>query len=718
MGRAATAFRAGRKPPKHAPKGTDIGGQFIGPRSVAHALLALLTGTGGKGSPAPPVGSLTGDPRMGFARPRLLAQVRKKGVKLKRGAPQRDIVAALRERSRADAPNSEVKRLLDNWERFGEMHGLDMVALLNAQPRENLEHLARARGVPLTGDRGRLQWALIMDAAKQVRQSQGRSRGDIPSPLRGLPRATVAKFSVAPAAGARPQSAAPRNGGRVDESGLAAALSRWRRGTGPATPWRPFATRALRGLAKQRGLVVPARARRWQVGDALLSDERRRVRSHRAFLAQATSRDFHLNLDDPQIAELRDGVRSGIVSERSLAGGQIGDTRLVVFGNGRRAVKKISTRDVWGHSGADQADAEQLASLLGRAFGAPVPPVFRHDAQTVFMGWVDGTEAASFPDAADVVKDTDGAHRLGLFDLLINQTDRHEMNWMVDAAGNPVGIDHGLTFTGLRAPRHPPSFHHQGFTGPFMARGKWIDNDLTSADIQHVRTQIETLRPDFAKLGKEQWLDFALARLAAIEPHAKGKFNRIAPGGPQRPPAPRRFQFAPSRIVDIAGAIHKLPAARRRQALANEPTDVLRQLPAAHGRRMFDQFGGQTAIEAMPRAELLQRLGDELAPDAQAVAKAVAARIATRQWDWQIGIEVKQQPVAVIRAIAMMQSPGIIQQLGGADAIAKMPKPDLVRMLPPAILGQPIPAKRVRVRRDPYGNPLSGGAAAIRLRQR
>ena len=46
MGAASRAFSAGRKPPKHAPKGTLEGGQFIGRASITHALIRKLLGMG------------------------------------------------------------------------------------------------------------------------------------------------------------------------------------------------------------------------------------------------------------------------------------------------------------------------------------------------------------------------------------------------------------------------------------------------------------------------------------------------------------------------------------------------------------------------------------------------------------------------------------------------------------------------------------------------
>lgn len=43
MSRALSAFRAPRKPPKHAPKGTQEGGQFIGPASILRALIKAFS---------------------------------------------------------------------------------------------------------------------------------------------------------------------------------------------------------------------------------------------------------------------------------------------------------------------------------------------------------------------------------------------------------------------------------------------------------------------------------------------------------------------------------------------------------------------------------------------------------------------------------------------------------------------------------------------------
>lgn len=776
-GRAAKAM--GGKPRKkalHAPKGVTEGGQFVGRSSILHGIVRLLTGGGIKGSQGAP-GSVTADPRMGFKRPRLLAQARKRGVKLQRGAPQRDVVAALRQQSLADRQPAKLRSapkkvapavgratgqaaferklaqdLLDNWEAVGQLRGADGDVMMDGLPEGVLHRLAIARGIPPTGPRPKLQFELMADAHLLANRAGPvhRQTGHIPPALAKLP--LVWNFGGAPPkAGGRHRAYGPitpvPTGAGVD-SDLSHALSRWRAGTGPTNPFDAFDLSVVRRKARKRGHDTRHK-RKFPLGtrprsaleETLLKEERKAVRARRAMFASGTSGDFHLNFDDPEIARLRAADHSGVVQEKPLVGGAMGDTKLAVFKDGTKAVVKFAARDAWGHDPVDQADAEQLAALLGRSFGAPVPPVFRRDGKTIIMGWVEGTEppGGGWQPPSPTILDTDGARRLGLLDLMINQTDRHGKNWLIDADGNPVGIDHGLTFTELRAPGHPPTFHHEGFTRPFMSQGatlRWIDNDLTQADIAHVRAQIEALRPDFERLGRLDWHSFALKRLDAIGAHATGKFNRIAPGGPAAPPRPPRARKRVPAPRPLLNALAAVPARKRAAWLEAQPDDVLRELAAGFGHRevsqrflgtrpgtradraRFKQLGGQTGIDVMPREQLLAVLRPIHAPGVEDIAQQVWRDISGRQHDWQVGLNLKRQPVAVIREIARMQPDAVIAKFGGPDAVAKMPKPQLIRLLEPAIVGARIPTPRPPQPRPGRAAKAMGGGRAVRSRRR
>src|SRR5690606_41849629 len=54
------------------------------------------------------------------------------------------------------------------------------------------------------------------------------------------------------------------------------------------------------------------------------------------------------------------------------------------------------------------------------------------------------------------------------------------------------------------------------------------DNPLTPADVEEIRRRLNELRPDFAHMGRESWLDYALAVLDLLAGHAKGTRNLIA----------------------------------------------------------------------------------------------------------------------------------------------------------------------------------------------
>ena len=58
----------------------------------------------------------------------------------------------------------------------------------------------------------------------------------------------------------------------------------------------------------------------------------------------------------------------------------------------------------------------------------------------------------------------------------------------------------------------------------------WVENNLTQADVTEIRTHLEDLAPDFAHLGRQDWLDYALRVLDVIQPYATGTRNLIAEG--------------------------------------------------------------------------------------------------------------------------------------------------------------------------------------------
>jgi hypothetical protein len=172
------------------------------------------------------------------------------------------------------------------------------------------------------------------------------------------------------------------------------------------------------------------------------------------------------------------------------------------------------------HNGVAEADSEELASLLGRAFGAPVPVVARADDTHILMDWVDGkTFGEVLPHERQKAEADPGYKLMGLLDMLTYNIDRHRGNMMV-ADGKPVAIDNGLAWSrlgrdpGMSAKRMVQRMLADPPMGPADA---WRMFGLHADEAQKLRGKLEALRPQFAARGREGWLDFALEVVSELE---------------------------------------------------------------------------------------------------------------------------------------------------------------------------------------------------------
>lgn len=224
-------------------------------------------------------------------------------------------------------------------------------------------------------------------------------------------------------------------------------------------------------------------------------------------------------------------LRSGVAAQKPLSAGFMGDTRLLTLNDGsqvvyKRAISTLRPGDLnW--EVKDQTDAEHLSSLLAAAVGAPAPVVHRLNDTELAMELVSGrpADASALTDARrrDILA-TDDAVRIGLLDVLLNNVDRHGGNWMVDDAGAPVAIDHGMAFA-----VDPPAGTSGATKSPF-ATEHFINpdgtfratNSLTPSDIARLEGEIERIRPQFERAGRAGWLDAALGRLRQLGERAQG----------------------------------------------------------------------------------------------------------------------------------------------------------------------------------------------------
>lgn len=246
----------------------------------------------------------------------------------------------------------------------------------------------------------------------------------------------------------------------------------------------------------------------------------------------APARPYHRTLDG--IEDLARRVEQPVKDSRRL-GGLSAQTELQTLADGSKVIRKSQRV---GMAESQDAAAEHLSSLVARKLGLKAPQVYRRDGSSIFMEYVaDGVtaeEAAVGRLAGQFagVPGSDQGKIMGLLDLLINNVDRNAGNWMLDKAGDLVPIDHGLAFGEFIEPGMEPTF--EWVHGDFAAHYKDPDTDrprsnpLTREDVAEVRRRLEELRPDFAHVGREHWLDYSLRMLDVLAEHAAGDRNLIA----------------------------------------------------------------------------------------------------------------------------------------------------------------------------------------------
>jgi hypothetical protein len=222
---------------------------------------------------------------------------------------------------------------------------------------------------------------------------------------------------------------------------------------------------------------------------------------------------------------------------RPILGGYSAATVAVTASDGTRLVHK--TAEEWTDDPDEQvasirgqADAEQLASLLGRTIGAPVVQVYRAAAESVWMPFLDGAPIGDISSTSEVnglVAGRDGV-LIGLLDHLIANGDRNDGNIMVHN-GRITGIDHGFAWGSFFLSQSQVVARDDDARQPawhFTRDGEWADNPLTGRDITTLRQRLQSLRPDFELLGRAGWLDYSLRILEKLAQHARGTEDQIA----------------------------------------------------------------------------------------------------------------------------------------------------------------------------------------------
>lgn len=286
--------------------------------------------------------------------------------------------------------------------------------------------------------------------------------------------------------------------------------------------------------------------------------------------ATGPAEKYHISLDG--IEDLADRVRNmptGTKKE-TFSGGIVGEVARIEFPDGKRVFKKKNAPpEKVKRSGKEVTDAEQLASRMASAFKAPVPRVYRDSDDTIYTDWVDGDPAAKWiveriddrkvrsdfyqnpHEATDPILtglvDSKGGRLLAILDTITGNSDRHVENWLVDERGEVHGIDHGWAFDlDLRGniPPFDPDISDEEFlavmkkvslgaAGSAFAGRHIIDPrtgelrdkipTISPQDLEELERRLDSLYPEFQKLGREAWFTYAKRALRVLRERATGK---------------------------------------------------------------------------------------------------------------------------------------------------------------------------------------------------
>jgi hypothetical protein len=253
--------------------------------------------------------------------------------------------------------------------------------------------------------------------------------------------------------------------------------------------------------------------------------------------AALTAKTEHKPPGQKEIDDLRKAFEKGHSSGEELDGGVSADAvEKVKLSNGKFAVRKEqSERDT---------RAEYLSSRVANALGIKEVTVAQTGDRETVAAFIkgepgsvrmmkalasrqsEGGKRAALDDELKQQMKLKNAREIGMLDWLIDNDDRHELNWMVSPDGKSVvPIDHGSA--NFEAQTHMLTGASKVPRSPFV--DEWIRPELddnegfksanpqwTPAEISEIRSSIEGLRSEFRSPEEQKWHQFMMSRLQML----------------------------------------------------------------------------------------------------------------------------------------------------------------------------------------------------------
>lgn len=258
-------------------------------------------------------------------------------------------------------------------------------------------------------------------------------------------------------------------------------------------------------------------------------------------------REDRVSFSVPSIADIKRSFESGLKGKpQTLSGGMVAATSKLDFNDGTSGVQKVIEdlpdevrEDIdpemlpYLPSAKDQQDAEELGSMVARAFGLNAPEVLRTREDTTIQQFKEGRVGMSLSagDRKKFINSDDGLV-MSFMDQVIGNNDRNLGNWLTD--GNRIiPIDFSGSWAATELLDNPLDRPMKKGTDEFQRTlrdeksGDFKPNDLSQVDIDRMEEIMKGLEKEFAKRGQTKWWEWTMDRIDALSQFAQGTKRRI-----------------------------------------------------------------------------------------------------------------------------------------------------------------------------------------------
>ncbi len=236
-----------------------------------------------------------------------------------------------------------------------------------------------------------------------------------------------------------------------------------------------------------------------------------------------------------------------VVEKEFTAGNSSSKTELLRLANGTRVVRKTGGKQIL--SGKPDTRFEYLSGQVWNALGDTSIHTAQVSDDTVITTYVEGDMGGKLLNntfkSGNTNQENKKAHKeetlrqiqlpggkeIGLLDYLIANQDRHSLNWIVGPNNDQVHpIDQGgavfIPSTHMENGVSHPAYVASEFSDYWLGiKASWYVKSMkpkfTKAELAQYRTNLESIKDEFAEGEETEWYNSMMSRLAQVESKVK-----------------------------------------------------------------------------------------------------------------------------------------------------------------------------------------------------